>query len=121
MFLSINSGDYNAAAVTMLEHRETWQQQNFIDVIIKVDNVELYYAAIQFYLDHKPMLLNEMLIALSPHLDLSRALSLFTEGFLPVCSPLQFDECFDIFFSSAFGLGKKFLLHEQRRNNKELN
>lgn len=42
-------------------------------------NVELYYKAIQFYLEFKPLLLNDLLIVLSPRLDHSRAVTFFSK------------------------------------------
>lgn len=42
-------------------------------------NVELYYKAIQFYLEFKPLLLNDLLIVLSPRLDHSRAVNFFSK------------------------------------------
>lgn len=42
-------------------------------------NVELYYKAIQFYLEFRPLLLNDLLIVLSPRLDHSRAVNFFSK------------------------------------------
>lgn len=42
-------------------------------------NVELYYKAIHFYLDFKPLLLNDLLIVLSPRLDHTRAVNFFSK------------------------------------------
>ena len=41
--------------------------------------MELYYKAVQFYLEFKPLLLNDLLIVLSPRLDHSRAVNYFTK------------------------------------------
>ena len=40
-------------------------------------NIELYYKAIQFYLDFKPLLLNDLLLVLTPRLDHTRAVHFF--------------------------------------------
>lgn len=48
--------------------------------------MELYYKSLSFYLDYKPLLLNDLLTILSPRLDHSRAVSFFskvTGGHLP--------------------------------------
>lgn len=67
----------------MIQHpTEAWREQHFKEIITKVANVELYYKAMQFYLDYKPMLLNDLLTILSPRLDQSRTVSFFTKGFL---------------------------------------
>jgi clathrin heavy chain len=39
---------------------------------VKVANIELYHRAIQFYLDFKPLLLNDLLLVLAPRLDHTR-------------------------------------------------
>lgn len=52
--------------------------------------MELYYKSLSFYLDYKPLLLNDLLTILSPRLDHSRAVSFFskvTSGQLPSASP----------------------------------
>ncbi|XP_053209453.1 clathrin heavy chain-like [Panonychus citri] len=48
-------------------------------MITKVANIELYYKAIQFYLDYKPMLLNDLLLILAPRMDHTRAVNFFTK------------------------------------------
>lgn len=45
----------------------------------QVANVELYYRAIQFYLEFKPLLLNDLLMVLSPRLDHTRAVNFFSK------------------------------------------
>lgn len=45
----------------------------------QVANVELYYKAIQFYLEFKPLLLNDLLMVLSPRLDHTRAVNFFSK------------------------------------------
>ena len=43
----------------------------------KVANIELYYKALQFYLDYKPLLLNDLLLVLTPRMDHTRAVNFF--------------------------------------------
>ena len=43
----------------------------------QVANIELYYRALQFYLDYKPLLLNDLLVSLTPRMDHTRAVSFF--------------------------------------------
>lgn len=47
--------------------------------LLQVANVELYYKAVQFYLEFKPLLLNDLLIVLSPRLDHTRAVNFFSK------------------------------------------
>lgn len=42
--------------------------------------MELYYKALQFYLDYKSTLINDLLIVLSPRLDQTRTVAFFTKG-----------------------------------------
>lgn len=51
----------------------------FIFTPLQVANVELYYKAVQFYLEFKPLLLNDLLMVLSPRLDHTRAVTFFTK------------------------------------------
>merc|ERR1712088_711726 len=58
------------------EHLELfWSRVN----IPKVANIEMYHRAIQFYLDYKPMLLNDLLVVLAPRLDHTRTVGFFTK------------------------------------------
>lgn len=41
--------------------------------------MELYYKAVHFYLEFKPLLLNDLLIVLSPRLDHTRAVTFFSK------------------------------------------
>jgi len=43
----------------------------------QVANIELYYKSLQFYLDYKPMLINDLLTVLSPRMDHTRAVAFF--------------------------------------------
>lgn len=42
--------------------------------------MELYYKAIQFYLDYKPLLLNDLLLVLAPRMDHTRSVNFFTKA-----------------------------------------
>lgn len=51
-------------------------------------NIELYYKALQFYLDQKPLLINDLLIVLTPRLDHTRCVTFFTRnGHLKLVKP----------------------------------
>lgn len=45
----------------------------------QVANVELYYKALQFYLDYKPLLINDLLLVLAPRLDHTRTVGFFSK------------------------------------------
>lgn len=80
VFLYDKYEEYDNAALTMMQHpTESWREQHFKEIIAKVANVELYYKAMQFYLDFKPLLLNDLLAVLSPRLDHSRTVLFFSK------------------------------------------
>ncbi|CAB3245743.1 unnamed protein product [Arctia plantaginis] len=80
VFLYDKYEEYDNAALTMMQHpTEAWREGHFKDIITKVANMELYYKAIQFYLDYKPLLLNDLLLVLAPRMDHTRAVTFFTK------------------------------------------
>jgi len=89
VFLYDKYEEYDNAIISMISHpTEAWRENHFKDVITKVANIELYYKAIQFYLDYKPMLLNDLLAVLSPRLDHTRAVNYFIKvKHLPLVKP----------------------------------
>jgi len=89
VFLYDKYEEYDNAVLAMIAHpTEAWREGHFKDIITKVANIELYYKAIQFYLDYKPLLLNDMLLVLAPRMDHTRAVSFFTKtGHLQLVKP----------------------------------
>nr|XP_036232840.1 clathrin heavy chain isoform X1 [Bactrocera oleae]XP_036232841.1 clathrin heavy chain isoform X1 [Bactrocera oleae] len=89
VFLYDKYEEYDNAVLAMMAHpTEAWREGHFKDIITKVANIELYYKAIQFYLDYKPLLLNDMLLVLAPRMDHTRAVSFFSKtGHLQLVKP----------------------------------
>ncbi|KXJ74614.1 hypothetical protein RP20_CCG013310 [Aedes albopictus] len=80
VFLYDKYEEYDNAVLAMMAHpTEAWREGHFKDIITKVANIELYYKAIQFYLDYKPLLLNDMLLVLAPRMDHTRSVNFFTK------------------------------------------
>ncbi|CAB4062744.1 CLTC [Lepeophtheirus salmonis] len=80
VFLYDKYEEYDNAVLSMMAHpTEAWKESHFKDIITKVANIELYYKAIQFYLDYKPMMLNDLLLVLAPRMDHTRAVAFFTK------------------------------------------
>jgi clathrin heavy chain len=80
VFLYDKYEEYDNAVLAMMAHpTEAWRESHFKDIITKVANIELYYKAIQFYLDYKPMMLNDLLLVLAPRMDHTRAVNFFTK------------------------------------------
>ena len=89
VFLYDKYEEYDNAVVTMMKHPTVaWKEGLFKEVITKVANIELYYKALQFYLDHKPLLLNDLLLVLTPRMDHTRAVNFFQKvKQLPLVKP----------------------------------
>ncbi|XP_019062556.1 clathrin heavy chain 2 isoform X2 [Fukomys damarensis] len=84
VFLYDKHEEYDNAILTMMSHpTEAWKENQFKDIIAKVANVELYYKALQFCLDYKPLLVNDLLLVLSPRLDHTRTVSFFSKASCP--------------------------------------
>jgi len=80
VFLYDKYEEFDNAVLAMMAHpTEAWREGHFKDIITKVANIELYHKAIQFYLDYKPMMLNDLLVVLAPRLDHTRAVNFFTK------------------------------------------
>jgi clathrin heavy chain len=78
VFLYDKYEEYDNAIVTMMNHpTDAWRENHFKDIITKVANIELYYKALQFYLDYKPLLLNDLLLVLAARIDHTRCVTLF--------------------------------------------
>jgi len=81
VFLYDKYEEFDNAALAMMAHpTEAWREGHFKDIVTKVANIELYYKAVQFYLDYKPMLLNDLLLVLAPRLDHTRTVNFFTKN-----------------------------------------
>ncbi|PIO34470.1 hypothetical protein AB205_0022240, partial [Aquarana catesbeiana] len=89
VFLYDKYEEYDNAILTMMSHPITaWKEVQFKDIVTKVANVELYYKAVQFYLEYKPLLINDLLLVLSPRLDHTRTVNYFSKmNQLPLVKP----------------------------------
>lgn len=103
VFLYDKYEEYDNAILTIMAHpTEAWRESQFKDIITKVANIELYYKAIQFYMDFRPMLLNDLLLVLTPRLDHTRAVNFFLK-------------------TNQVPLVKPYLRSVQKNNNKAIN
>eukprot|EP00053_Salpingoeca_punica_P012105 m.107985 g.107985 ORF g.107985 m.107985 type:complete len:1673 (-) comp15857_c0_seq1:337-5355(-) len=81
VFLYEKYDEFDNAVLTMMRHPTVaWRENAFKDMIIKVANTELFYKSIQFYLDHKPLLLNDLLAVLVPRIDHTRTVNFFSKN-----------------------------------------
>lgn len=72
-FLYKENEDYDNAVLTMINHSSVaFENDLFLSLIMKVRNGELYYQALDFYLDEQPSSLTRLLTLLTPKLNHTR-------------------------------------------------
>ncbi|KAF2857775.1 clathrin heavy chain [Piedraia hortae CBS 480.64] len=103
VFLYQHYDEYDNAALAMMEHAaDAWEHHSFKDIIVKVANLEIYYRALNFYLQEQPSLLTDLLQTLAPRIDVNRVVRMFEK-------------------SDNIPLIKPFLLNVQSQNKRAVN
>lgn len=89
IFLYCHYEEWDNAALTMIEKSEVaFDHLSFKEIIVKCPNLEIYYKAINFYLNEEPTLLVDLLSVLTPKLDLPRVVGMFVKSDnLPLIKP----------------------------------
>lgn len=78
----------NAALTIMAQSADAWEHATFKDIIVKVTNLEIYYKALRFYLEEQPLLINDLLVVLTPRIDHTRVVQMFQKtNNLPLIKP----------------------------------
>jgi clathrin heavy chain len=103
VFCYYHYDEFDNAALAIMERSEnSWEHQQFKEVVVKVANLEIYYKAINFYLEQHPSLLTDLLAALAPRIDVNRVVRMFQK-------------------SDNLPLIKPFLLNVQSQNKRTVN
>jgi len=103
VFLYCHYDEWDNAALAMMERAaDAWEHHSFKDIMVKVANLEIYYRALNFYLQEQPSLLTDLLQALTPRVDVNRVVRMFEK-------------------SDNIPLIKPFLLNVQNQNKKAVN
>ncbi|KAG0650945.1 putative clathrin heavy chain [Hyphodiscus hymeniophilus] len=103
VFLYCHYDEWDNAALAMMERAaDAWEHHSFKDIIVKVANLEIYYRALNFYLQEQPSLITDLLQALTPRIDVNRVVKMFEK-------------------SDNIPLIKPFLLNVQSQNKKTVN
>jgi len=103
VFLYAHYDEWDNAALAMMERAaDAWEHHSFKDTIVKVANLEIYYRALNFYLQEQPSLLTDLLQALTPRIDVNRVVRMFEK-------------------SDNIPLIKPFLLNVQSQNKRAVN
>ena len=103
IFLYGHYDEWDNAALAMMERAaDAWEHHSFKDIVVKVANLEIYYRALNFYLQEQPSLLTDLLQALTARIDVNRVVRMFEK-------------------SDNIPLIKPFLLNVQSQNKKAVN
>ena len=81
---------------------DAWEHQTFKETVVKVANLEIYYRALNFYLQEQPSLITDLLQALTARIDVNRVVKMFEK-------------------SDNIPLIKPFLLNVQSQNKRAVN
>jgi len=89
VFLYSHYDEFDAAANTMMQHSPVaFVHDQFQMILSKVSNMEIYYRAIQFYLDENPMQLCSLLNTIMAKIDHARVVAhVRKNGQLPLILP----------------------------------
>ena len=89
IFLYCHYDEWDNAALAMMERAaDAWEHHSFKDIIIKVANLEIYYRALNHYLQEQPLLLTDLLQALTPRIDVNRVVRMFEKSDnIPIIKP----------------------------------
>merc|ERR1719174_3334808 len=88
-FLYLHYDEFDNAVLAMIAHpTEAFEHVKFKDTIAKVQNTEIFYKAIDFYLAQQPLMLNDLLSIMSQRVDHVRViLQLRKAGHMPLVKP----------------------------------
>jgi clathrin heavy chain len=89
VFCYYHYDEFDNAALAVIERPEnSWDHQQFKEIVVKVANLEIYYRAIKFYVEQHPSLLTDLLAALTPRIDVNRVVKIFQKNDdLPLIKP----------------------------------
>ncbi|KAK4465567.1 putative clathrin heavy chain [Cladorrhinum samala] len=103
VFCYYHYDEFDNAALAVMERPEnSWEHQQFKEITVKVANLEIYYKAINFYLEQHPSLLTDLLQVLTARIDVNRVVRMFQK-------------------SDNLPLIKPFLLNVQSQNKRTVN
>ena len=89
VFLYCHYDEFDNAALAMMERAaDSWEHHSFKDIVVKVANLEIYYRALNFYLQEQPLLITDLLQALIPRIDVNRVVRMFEKSDnIPIIKP----------------------------------
>lgn len=89
VYLYSHYDEFDNAVNIMMEHSpSSWQHEQFVVLINKATNSDLYYRAVLFYLDEQPLRLNDLLKVIANKVDLTRLCQVMKNtGYVPLIVP----------------------------------
>eukprot|EP00559_Dactyliosolen_fragilissimus_P005094 CAMPEP_0184856570 /NCGR_PEP_ID=MMETSP0580-20130426/1757_1 /TAXON_ID=1118495 /ORGANISM="Dactyliosolen fragilissimus" /LENGTH=1720 /DNA_ID=CAMNT_0027351673 /DNA_START=136 /DNA_END=5301 /DNA_ORIENTATION=- len=75
VYLYMQDKQYDNAVKVMMEHASAFNNELFLDAIVKVRNAEIIYKAISFFLSMHPLLFTRLMEIVEGHIDHSRVVS----------------------------------------------
>ncbi|KAJ3191643.1 hypothetical protein HK101_007526, partial [Irineochytrium annulatum] len=89
VFLYTHYDEFDNAALTIIANSaDAWDHTAFKDIVVKVANLEIYYKSLRFYLEEQPLLINDLLVVLTPRIDHTRVVQMFQKtNNLPLIKP----------------------------------
>jgi clathrin heavy chain len=73
VFLYMQYDEFDSAANCMMAHSpKAFSHDQFQMIMQKIANMEIYYRAVQFYMDEQPMQINSLLNTIAPKVDHAR-------------------------------------------------
>ncbi|KAH8905204.1 clathrin heavy chain [Coniochaeta sp. PMI_546] len=89
VFCYYHYDEFDNAVMAIINHPEnSWEHNNFKEVIVKVANLEIYFKGVNFYLEQHPSLLTDLLQVLTPRIDVNRVVRMFQRSDnLPLIKP----------------------------------
>lgn len=76
-YLYVHYDEFDNALLVMMEHSpDAWEHVGFKDTCVKVSSIDLYYKAIEFYLEEHPDMLADLLRVLEIRVDHARVVDI---------------------------------------------
>lgn len=103
VFLYTHYDEYDNAVLAMIERAaDAWDHHTMKEICVKASNPEVFYKALNFYLQEQPSLITDLLQVLTPRIDVNRVVRMFEK-------------------SDNIPLIKPFLLNVQSQNKRAVN
>jgi len=89
VYLHSNYHEYDNALSIMMQHSPiAFNHDQFVSLVLKCSNQDLYYRAMMFYFEEQPDKINDLLKCLTTKIDVSRCVNVMKKtGYLALITP----------------------------------